>query len=593
MSRKSTLFVALLSLSARLMPAANQYIQHNLVSDIAGAGADHVDPNLVNPWGICSSATSPFWISDNGTGLSTLYSSAGVPNATLKPSIPADSNSLAGGTPTGCVFNGTTTAFLVPNSTGKGSNFVFATESGTLSGWSGAVNTAQAFVVVDNSAKGAVYKGLALAIPTGGTPRLYAANFNAAAVEMYDQNWQPVTIAGAFTDPAIPAGFAPFNVQALGGKIYVTYAKQNAAKKDDVSGVGNGYVDIYDLDGKLLQKLIAGGNLNSPWGITIAPAGFGDYANDVLVGNFGDGAINVYNPTTGAFIAALQDTKNVAIKIPGLWALNPGNGGNGGDRNAVYFTAGTADETHGFLGSLQAGPAITANGIANAASFGTTISPGGFVTVVGANLASTTRTWTPADFINNKVPTTLDGVTATIDGIPAYVYFISPSQVNLVAPADPKQGPVQVVISNNGLVSASGTVTEATYAPAFFISKSNYIAATHADFSLIGPVTLFPNSSTPAKPGETIILYATGLGATNPPQDFTGVPNLPAPSAVLPTVTIGGAPATVTYSGMTFIGLFQINVVVPAATTSGDQPVVLTIGGVSSQAGALISVATN
>ena len=354
---KNFILPTLLFLTPGLLPAANTYVQHNLVSDQAGA-ADFQDPNLVNPWGICTSATSPFWVSDTGTGLSTLYTSIGTPNATTKPAIPANSTTVTGGTPTGCVYNGTATAFMVTAGGKTGSpNFLFVTESGSISGWSSAVNAAQAIVAVDNSTARAVYKGMAIGTPTGGTPRIYAANFNSGKVETYDQTWAPVSLPGAFTDPAVPAGFAPFNVWNLGGKLYVTYAKQDAAKKNDVASAGNGYVSVFDLNGALLIHLISAGNLNSPWGVAIAPANFGDFANDLLVGNFGDGAINVYNPATGAFIAQLQNAAGNAIHISGLWALAVGNGGNGGYPDAIYFTAGTGGQLHGLLGVLQAAPA--------------------------------------------------------------------------------------------------------------------------------------------------------------------------------------------------------------------------------------------
>lgn len=584
MFKRSTLFVTLLSVSAGLAPAANRYLQHNLVSDQTTAGADHVDPNLVNAWGICTSATSPFWISDAGTGLSTLYTSFGTPNATTKPAVPATSTTVAGGSPTGCVSNTTAATFLIPTSTGTTSSFIFATENGSISGWASAVNPAQAIVMIDNSSKGAVYKGLAIS-----GARLYAANFNAGTIEVYDGSWQPVSLPGAFTDPGIPAGFAPFDVQTLAGKVYVTYAKQDAAKHDDVAGAGNGFVDVYDTNGLLLNHLISNGNLNSPWGIAIAPAGFGDFANNLLVGNFGDGTINVYNPTTGAFLASLQDANGSTIRIGGLWGLRVGNGGNGGDVNAVYFAAGPGGEKHGLFGSLQAAPAITANSISNAASYATTVAPGGFVVVQGTNLAATQRTWATADFVAGKLPTSLDGVTATVNGKPAFVYYVSPTQIDLIPAADTTQGSVPVVITNNGIVSTAASVTMAAYAPGFFISKNNYIAATHADGTLIGPTTLYPNNSTPAKAGETIVLYATGLGATSPSQDGLVVTTA-VPTATQPTVTVNGVTATVTYSGLTSAGLNQINIVVPTGTASGDQTVSLTIGGVKSQATALISV---
>lgn len=589
--KKNLILPSLLLLTPCLLPAANNYVQHNLVSDQAGQ-ADFTDPNLIDPWGICVSATSPFWLSDAGTGLSTLYTSIGTPNATTKPAVPATSTTVAGGNPTGCVYNGTSTAFMV-TAAGKtaSATFLFVTENGSISGWSSGVNAAQAIVTVDNSKTGAVYKGMAIGTPTGGTPRIYAANFNAGTIETYDQTWAPVSLPGAFTDPMVPAGFAPFNVWNLGGKLYVTYAKQDSAKYHDVAGPGNGYVAVYDLNGVLLMHLISGGNLNSPWGLAIAPANFGDFANDLLVGNFGDGTVNVYNPSTGAFIAQLQNASGSPIRISGLWALNVGNGGNGGYPDAVYFTAGPGGETHGLLGLLQAAPAIAAStGVVNAASYTATIAPGGFVDIAGINFAPTTRSWTTTDFVNGKLPTALTGVSVTIDGKPAYVYYISPDQIDVIAPADTTQGPVQVVVSNNGLAGPPVMATLATYAPGFFIlPKSNYIAATHADGTIVGPTTLYPNNSTPTKSGETITLYATGLGPTAAVVDgqvLTANTN----TTTTPTVTVNGVAATVTFSGLTSAGLDQVNITIPAGTPNGDQAVVLTIGGAKSQAMALINI---
>jgi uncharacterized protein (TIGR03118 family) len=593
MSKRAFLFAVSLSGFAGALQGANQYLQHNLVADLPGR-ADYVDANLVNPWGICTSATSPFWISDNGTGLSTLYSAGptslntyGLPNATTKPVVPATGAAATPGAPTGCVANAVATAFIVGTTT-RSASFLFATENGSLSGWNSADAT-KAVVQVDNSAKGAVYKGLAIATPSAAIgPRLYATNFNAGTVEVYDQTWKLITVTGGFTDASIPAGFAPFGIQAIGTKVYVTYAKQDAKKHDDVGGAGNGYVDVFDLDGTLLARLVAGGSLNSPWGVAIAPAGFGDYAGKLLVGNFGDGTINVYDATTGALTAALQDAKGAKIQISGLWGLLPGNGGSGGDANAVYFAAGTDGETHGLFGSLQAGPAIAPNAVVNAASFGPLNAPGGFVSVVGTNLAPIVKSWGAADIVNGKLPTTLGGVSVTMNGKPAYIYYVSPTQINLIAAADTTQGAVPVVVTSNGIVSASLSATMGTYSPELFISKTTYAAAFHADNTVVGPTTLYPNNSTPAKPGETISLYGTGLGPTTPANDGVMVTS-PLNLATQPTVTVGGLAATVTFAGVTSAGLDQINITVPAASTDGDHPVVITIGGASSKAVANIS----
>jgi uncharacterized protein (TIGR03118 family) len=336
-------FLALSFLIALPGQAQTGYLQTNLVSDIPGLAAN-TDPNLKNAWGIASSATSPFWVSDNGTGLATLYNSSGTPQA-LVVTVPA-AGSASGGTPTGMVFNGSTDFQI---STGTAARFIFATEDGTISGWASGT---QATVKVDNAPTAAVYKGIALG-NNGSGNFLYAANFHSSAIDVFNGTYTATTLAGSFTDPGLPAGYSPFNIQNLGGTLYVTYAVHDATGHDDVAGPGNGVVDRFDLNGNFLGRVVSqGGLLNSPWGLAIAPAGFGTFANDLLVGNFGDGRINVYDPVTGAFIGTLKDPNGVPITIDGLWGLRVGNGGNGGDPNKVYFSAGPNDESDGLFGSL-------------------------------------------------------------------------------------------------------------------------------------------------------------------------------------------------------------------------------------------------
>ena len=275
--------------------AANsgQYQQTNLISDIAGV-ARITDPNLVNPWGQAASATSPLWVADNGADVSTLY--RGGVSGSIPQIVPLTVN-IPGGAPTGVVFN-STSDFVVKTATGSApANFIFDSEAGVLSAWSGAVSGTNADVEFSN--KHYVYKGLALA-STDGESLLYAANFSKARIDVFDDHFRRVTLRHAFKDAQIPAGFAPFDVQLLDGDLYVSYAKQDAAKHDDVAGPGNGFVDVYDTSGKLLTRLISHGDLNSPWGLVIAPASFGAFGGDLLVGNFGDGAIHAYDPTTGA-----------------------------------------------------------------------------------------------------------------------------------------------------------------------------------------------------------------------------------------------------------------------------------------------------
>jgi uncharacterized protein (TIGR03118 family) len=324
------------------------YQQHNLVSDLPGL-ADRVDPNLVNPWGIASGPATPFWIANNHTSNSGVYDGNGVPTRAAVAIL---------GAPTGIVFNPTTDFVLTP---GQPAKWLFATEDGTIAAWN---SGAAAVTKADLSALGTVYKGLALG-SSGGKNYLYAANFSAGRVDVFDANFVPVALAGTFTDPNLPASFAPFNVQNIAGKLYVTYALPDAARHDDVSGPGNGYVDVFDTDGTLLQRLISQGPLNSPWGVVLAPAGFGGFGGALLVGNFGDGRINAFYPTTGTWLGALQNPSGVAISIDGLWGLTFGNGNQAGDTHTLYFTAGIAGsgavEDHGLFGSIAPSASSTAS----------------------------------------------------------------------------------------------------------------------------------------------------------------------------------------------------------------------------------------
>jgi uncharacterized protein (TIGR03118 family) len=359
---------------------ASGYHLNPLVSDIPGL-APLTDPNLVNPWGISESAGSPFWISDNGGNVSTLYNTQGA-KVPLTVSIPTPGSPLTGtGTPTGTVFNTAQAAgaFKVSgvNTTNAATSapaiFLFATEDGTIVGWNPGVNPTgfdpakagtYGIIAVDKSqvptaAMGAVYKGLAIGTDGAGVTRLYAANFRAGTVDVFDTNFSAATLpTGAFTDANIPSGFAPFNVQVLNGKVYVSYAKQDAAKHDDVAGPGNGFVDVYNLDGTGLVRLVQGGTgspLNSPWGLALAPANFGNLSGDLLVGNFGDGTINAFDPNTpGVSHGPLKDASGNSITIDGLWALKFGNGASGGNTNTLYYTAGSLGEQHGVFGMIQA-----------------------------------------------------------------------------------------------------------------------------------------------------------------------------------------------------------------------------------------------
>ena len=265
--------------------------QTNLVSDGA-VSAVTIDSDLVNPWGLAAKPTGPWWVSDNGSGLSTLYNGNTGAKLGLVVSIPSPTGPT-GGTPTGIVFNGSSTDFLV-NGPGTSAHFIFATEDGTIAAWNTGTS---AQLMVDNSGSGAVYKGLALA-SSGGNSYIYATNFNSGKVDVFDTSFAPHTFSTSqFTDHHLPAGFAPFGIQNINGMIFVTYAKQDAAKHDDVAGRGLGFVDVFSTSGDLMGRVATRGPLNSPWGLAVAPSSFGRFAGDLLVGNFGDGRINAYKMT--------------------------------------------------------------------------------------------------------------------------------------------------------------------------------------------------------------------------------------------------------------------------------------------------------
>ena len=324
----------------------------NLVSD-GFVPAKTIDPDLINPWGMSYGPTGPFWVSDNDAGVTTLYNGAGTKIA-LTVAIPPPGGSTDIGHPTGQVFNGSGGFNVTSGGKTASSFFMFASEDGTISGWAPSVDVTHAILAVDNSAggAGAVYKGLAIG-SSGGSNFIYAANFRSGEVEMYDSSF---SLVNSFTDPGVAAGYAPFNVQNLGGELYVSFALQNADKHDDVAGPGNGYVDVFNPDGTFNRRLVSlGGAINSPWGLDIAPASFGKFAGDLLVGNFGDGTIGAFDPLTGAFKGDLLGKDGLPLVLGDLWGLINGNGTTG-DINTVYFTAGLVDEAHGLFGSITAVP---------------------------------------------------------------------------------------------------------------------------------------------------------------------------------------------------------------------------------------------
>jgi len=314
----------------------------------------------------------------------------------------------------------------------------------------------------------------------------------------------------------------------------------------------------------------------------------------LLVGNFGDGTINVFNPAAGAFIAQLNDVIGAPIVVPGLWALQPGNGGSGGDKNAVYFTAGIPGPdggNHGLFGRLQSAPALaSSNVVLNGASFQPGVAPNTWIEIQGANLASTTRTWQTSDFVGNALPTELDGAGATIGGKPAYVYYISPHQLNVLVPAGTPVGPAQVQTFNEGLASGSTTIQVQAVAPAFFLAADGkHVVATHSDGSFVGPAGQTPSTGTPAKPGETIVLYGTGFGETTPAIPDGMVVGTVSPLTTPPVIMVGGTTVDLPFAGLVSAGLYQFNVTIPATTPDGDATVTAQTGGQTSPS-ALIPV---
>ncbi|MGD0931756.1 MAG: TIGR03118 family protein [Candidatus Korobacteraceae bacterium] len=342
--------LSLLAIVALSLPASAQKVNiTNLTSDISSAGAFQ-DANLLNPWGMSISPSGPWWLSDNTSGLSTLYIASGQPQG-LVVTIPPASGS-GPGSPSGTVYNASTTSFKIHN---QATPFLFCTEDGTISGWYAGTT---AFIAVNNGSNGAVYKGMALA-SANGINYLYVANFNAGTIDVFDGSYNPFSFgSGSFVDSTLPTGYAPFNIQLVGSSLVVTYAKQDSAKHDDVPGPGNGYVDIYDTQGNLQLRLAHTLYLNAPWGVAQAPASFSGFGNDLLIGNFGSGAISAYNISTGAWIGNMLNVNDLPVQIDGLWGLTFGNGGSGGPVGTLYFTAGPFGETHGIFGSITPHPGM-------------------------------------------------------------------------------------------------------------------------------------------------------------------------------------------------------------------------------------------
>jgi uncharacterized protein (TIGR03118 family) len=334
--------------SAQGREAAAVFTVHPLVSDSSATPAPATDASLVNPWGLSDGPATPWWSANNGSGTSTLYAGTGA-KVPLTVSVP--------GKPTGTVFNPSATDFSVSQGGKSGpARFLFATEGGTILGWTPAVNAAAAVAGVDRSSAGAVYKGLATV-----NDRLYATDFHNGHVDVFDASFNPVMTSGGFKDAKVAKGFAPFGIQALGGNIFVTYAKQDAAKHADVPVPGQAYVDEFSPDGQLVAHVVNSGKknapLNAPWGLALAPAGFGSFGGDLLVGNFGNGRISAYAQRGSAWVykGQLRSGDGSLVSIDGLWAIAFGNGAAAGPTDTLYFLSGPSGGRHGLYGSITAG----------------------------------------------------------------------------------------------------------------------------------------------------------------------------------------------------------------------------------------------
>ena len=569
------------------------YVQRNLVSDIPLL-ADFTDPNLVNPWGL---ALAPFWLCNYGTGTYNVNTVDGAPTATVTIVPPAPGRTGTGKC-TGAVRNNNAAVFRV--SADVAGTWLLVTEDGLITIRQGVNNV----IKVDNSASGAVYKGLAL---RNSPDYIYAANFNSGKIEVYDGNWTAATLPGTFTDPQVPAGFAPFNIHNLGGKLYVAYARQDSAKRDDVGGLGNGFVAVFDTNGNLIQHLISNGPLNSPWGVAIAPPSFGDFKGALLVGNFRDGLIHAFDASTGNLLGRMDDPSGKPIQNVGLWALQFGSGGSGGDPTKLYFTAGIPGlgggiQSHGLFGHISAfgvPPAVSDSGIVNNASLapGTNaLAPGSIAAIFGTNLTDGSSCLAPScsPTFDNGTPrrlrSLLAGARVTINGFPVPLFYASPLQLGIQIPTELTGPSATVEVTVNGQPSGSRTISLDAFSPGIFTANGQGTGAgaiTHANGTLV-------SATAPARPEETITIYATGLGQATPAVPTGAVPSGTSATVTTPTVTIDNLPAQVQFSGLAgcCVGVNQINVVVPSnVRIANNIAVVLTIGGKQSNAATIVVAA--
>ncbi len=471
-----------LALPAGLWAQQAGYSQTNLVSNTAGV-ASTTDTQLLNPWGISILPGQDFWIANNNSGTSTLYDAQGNKDTALVVTIPGAAHNPNGncspGCPTGTVSNGNGSSF-------NGGQFIFDTEDGIVANWTGASNTAA--VAFDNSASGAVYKGLASLNSTF----LLAGNFNSGKVDVLDRNFNLTSLSGLFTDPTLPAGFAPHGIHVIGNQIYVAYAMQDAAKHDAKPGVGLGQVDIFDINGNFVKTFASGGMLNAPWGVVATPATFGTFPNAILVGNFGDGTINAFD-TTGKFLGQLTDSSNKVLVNPGLWDIAFGGGGPSGDPNTLYLTAGGGNQPN-----FPAGGSTTSvfASLVPAASVGT---PG-----FSLSLSAQSVTVAPGGSANDMISANAVGgfngqITLSCAALPGVTCAFSPTTISPgervilhldhLCRLDTAAGYRLQLVRHGSLAAWSGTVrnrshdsqTEAAHTQQHSVDERTGVAASHVN----------------------------------------------------------------------------------------------------------------
>lgn len=437
-SLRRTLYSLLACAPICAAAGAQAYKVANLVSD-GSVTAAVTDSNFINPWAISTSGT--WWISTAGTGYNyVIPATTGL--VSFKVIVPSGPQPTANGFPSGSVTTSGSTGLLLPNGTAP--SFLFSTLDGTISGWNSKLGTSNALsqIVINNSSSGAVYAGLALLNTTNGS-YILAPNFNSAAMEVYDSTFKPAKLAGSFSDPNLPANYAPFGVHILGTQVFVTYAQRTAtAPYGTVTAPGAGVVDVYDFSGNLTGRAVTGGNLNAPWGVAYAPANFGIYSNDLLIGNFGDGIINVHDPKTFSYIGQLMDSTGKPLAYASLWELLTGGtkvtgstGVSGGDTSTVYFTAGLAGEKHGLLGGISNG---TVAGSTPTVALSTSA---GALAVSAGSSGSVAVSVAPVNGFSGAV-------TLTCSGLPAgAACSFSPSQFTVTSTA-PALGTVTITTSS-------------------------------------------------------------------------------------------------------------------------------------------------